>query len=573
MLSAAGKKFSEGYSSGNFSNDNNEEMEKLHANPWILITSSLVINILSLALPIMLLQIYDRIIPNSSYGTLSMLIAGVGIALILEGILRILRSYITGWAASYYEHIATCQALKHLTGGNLGAIEKEGTATHLQRFAALLKLREFYSGQMLLTVVDLPFAAVYLALVIYLGKWLALVPALLVVAFILFAFHIGNRFRDALDKRSDADDNKLNFLYEALSGIHGVKSLALEGQMLRRFEHYQKDCTDNNYNVSLEAAHANILGDIFMQLATTLTVVCGSILVISGVLSVGGLAACTLLAGRVIQPVQKALGSWTRFQEFKVAKKLAGEIFEIPKIHYLPFSGLLEPRGAIELENVSFAYGAELEPILENINLQVKPGETIAIMGEKGVGKTTLLNLLLGTLKSTSGTLMLDGFDPAVYDNYHLRGHIGYLPQKGTFFRGTVIDNLTNFRKEQNIMDSAMQVARELGFINIINSLPGGFATYLSDGPADPVAPGVKQRICIGRALVDRPKIILFDDADRALDKEGYNRIFKFIGRLKGECTIIMASEDKNLLSFADRFLVLDKAGLTEAKENYAAKF
>lgn len=527
---------------------------------WQLLIASMV-NILSLALPIMMLQVYDRIIPHQAFGTLALLIAGVLVALCFDAVLRTARAWLAGWTAARHEHQASCSAIDRFARSDLNAFERNSTGTHLQNMNALNRLREFYSGQALMALVDLPFAAMFLCLIAYLGGWLVAVPLGLLTVFLLSARYAGIKLKYALEMRSQNDDRKASFIVSVLMVMHTVKSLGVESAMMRRFESRQSASTVDSYHVAIASGFTTILSAVFGQLSLIMTVTVGVVLVMKGDLSVGGLSACTLLAGRTIQPIQRVLGAWLRLQDLSVSRAQAAELFNLPILpqkKYTPSTA----NGNIQLKNISFKYDLEQSDILNNISLEIKPGEVIAISGEKGSGKSTLLQLIAGGIMPDAGYVLVDGMNPVQHSMSDLVHHLGYLPQQATIFRGTILENLTGFNPDDRTISKAKEAAQLMGLDHVINLLPHGYETQLTDSQSDPVPPGVKQRIALTRVLMHRPSILLFDDADRALDKEGYNRLFQLMGRLKGNCTLVMVSHDQNLLSFADRFYELKNGTL-----------
>lgn len=531
---------------------------------WHQIGIALTLNILSLAIPIMMLQVYDRIIPHQSYGTLVMLLSGVLIALALDAALRVIRAWLVGWSAASQEHGAGCAALDHVVRSDMPAFEKEGPGVHMQNFMALSRLRELYSGQTLTAMVDVPFAVLFLGLVAYLGGWLALVPTGLLVAFMFAARYVGIDLKKSLEARAASDDEKAGFVVSVLTGIHTIKAIGMEAPMMRHFEAYQKTITEDSYKVAIASNAATTLSATFGQLSTILTATFGCLMVLNGSLSVGGLSACTLLAGRAIQPIQRVLGTWLRMQDLSISQAQAADIFKTPTVERSDKSPFQQPEGRIIVENVSFAY-PDSKPLIDAVALLVEPGEVVALGGEKGSGKSTLLQLIAGIYYPTNGIIRVDDVNPAAHGLSRLAGRIGYLPQQGTIFRGTILDNLTGFRNSEDIVAQAKETAFQLGLNTIIDMLPRGYNTILSDTTADPVPPGVKQRIALCRVLANKPAVLLFDDADRALDKEGYNQLFRMIGRLKGRCTIVMISHDQNLLSFADHFYEMKNGRLLKS--------
>ena len=545
------------------------EFEKPKLSLGWQMTIAAMVNLLSLALPIMMLQVYDRIIPHKAYGTLTLLITGVMAALACDAGLRIARSWLAGWTAARHEHAANCAAVDRFARCDLADFDRSSTGAHLQNMGALGKLREFYSGQALMALVDLPFAILFLGLIAYLGGWLAVVPTALLAIFVATAVMAGNKLKDALERRVLEDDRKASFIVSVLMGMHTVKSLAMESLVMRRFETQQSNATINSYRVALSSGNTTLLSAAFGQLALILTASVGVFLVMQGTLSVGGLSACTLLAGRTIQPVQRVLSAWLRLQDLAVSREQAAALFElrVQSRENLDETKAVITDGKISLENVSFSYD-EQKPIFKDITLEIASGEVIAISGEKGSGKSTLMQLIAGTLSPDSGKVTVDGLQPSLYGMGNMGNHLGYMPQQATIFHGTILENLTGFDADDTTIARARDAAKLMALDSVVNLLPRGYETILTDSQSDPVPPGVKQRIALTRALLNNPGILLFDDADRALDKEGYNKLFQLMGRLKGNCTLVIVSHDQNLLSFADRSYELQNGRLYTVSNN-----
>lgn len=233
---------------------------------WLdLMVATLFINILSLAMPLTLLQVYDRIIPNNASGTLAMLILGVASALLLEALLRLGRSWVSGWMGARFDHLAGCMAMERLLHSGVPDFERQGSGVHLERLNALGTLREFYAGQAILALVDLPFAVLFLAVIAYLGTWLVFVPLGLLVVFVLTALYVGKRLRGSLEDRIMSDERRFNFIIEVLGAVHTVKGLAMEEQMLRRYERLQETSAEANFEVAKDSAKALSVGAFFSR--------------------------------------------------------------------------------------------------------------------------------------------------------------------------------------------------------------------------------------------------------------------------------------------------------------------
>lgn len=520
-------------------------------NRFYLMLSTLVINLLALAMPVMMLQTYDRILPSHGIGTLVLLLSGVTCAVTLEVGLRLARSYLTGWSGAVFEHKTACAAMSHLLNANVQAFEKQGAGNYIQKMAAISRLRSFYSGQALMTIVDLPFVLTFLILIGYIGGDLVYVPLTLFLIFCLISWIVGIRLKKEVKEQDTSDKFRYNFLIETLTGIHTIKSQGLEKFFFRRNGRLQNRISAAHFQVALSNNIAISSGMLFGQIMTVSVVSYGAIKVLNGDMGTGGLAACLLLSGRIMQPVQRALGLWTRFQSFFIDKKELEEIFSLPRSSYSDTETLMQPTGIINCKNLSFSYDEKGPLLFDNINLSLRTGQSISLIGEQGSGRTTFINLLTGLYTPTEGEITVDGANPSRVAPVRLASHIGYLPEKGVIFHGSIMDNLTFFGTipEQD----ALLAARHLEVTEAIALLPNGFKTVLSDSVTDPIPPGLKQRITIARALATKPRIILFNNADRNLDRSGYNLVFKILGRLKNHTTLIIISDDHNILRLADK--------------------
>ncbi len=534
-----------------------------------LVLASTFINILGLALPLTLLQVYDRIIPANAEGTLSLLVIGVGVALGLEALLRLGRSYVSGWMGARFEHLAGCNAMEKLLRSPIVDYEKQGAGVHLERMTSLNVLKEFYAGQAVLAVCDLPFALIYLGAIYYLAGHLVLVPIGLIIAFFLVAGWVGSKLKDSLEGRMMADDRRYNFIIEVLGGIHTIKGLAMEEQMLRRYERLQETCAGSERSVALNSAAAQSTGAVFSQVTMFAVVGYGATFVIDGVLTVGGLAACTMLSGRAMQPLQRAVGIWTRFQSIALARDRLRKLFAMTTESADNLPELTDVRGKIELRDISYFYGQnrdgeDLPMVFENVALTVNPGEAVGIKGANASGKTTLLLMMNGTIRPTSGSVLVDDRPVENFSPDSVRRAVALLPQNAVLFNGTLLENLTMFRREKEA--EAFDMARLLGLDHVVAHMPMGYDTMVGDGAGENLPRGIKQRVAIARAMVDKPKILLFDEANTAMDSNGDEMLKRLLERLKSRVTLVLVSSRPSLLSIADTIYEIDGTRLRKSE-------
>lgn len=522
----------------------------LGQHAWELGVATVVLNILALALPLALLQVYDRIVPNQALGSLTLLMGLVMAAAILELILRISRSYLSGWIGTRFEHRAGCAAMGHMLGTRVTDFSSVGPGEHLERMSGLKTVEDFYAGEALITLLDLPFSLLFLIIIGLIGGWLAVVPAVLVLAFLVITLVRAKRLRDIVAEHVNSHTRRQAFTLEALSSIHSVKGLATEGLMLRRYERLQETCATGDMMTARHTNESMAIGGMFTQLIMGSVAAYGSLFVINQQMSMGALAACTLLAGRTLQPVQRVAGLWNRFQSVGLATERLERVFNMP----LEQAGGKRPMergdGALALEGVGFRYSETSPRILEDVSLTVAPGQCVGIRGGNGSGKSTLLSLVMGTLQPTEGRVLIDGQPLEELDLLDVRKHVAYLPQDGALFRGSILENITMFRED--LEDEAKEVAQLLGLDEVVSRMPRGWMTNVGDTAVDSVPRGVKQRIAVARALIPTPSIILFDEANSAVDGTGDLYIRRALDHYKRRCTILLVTPRPSLLQLAD---------------------
>ncbi len=554
-----------------------ELARSLHKNPDVL-TASVAINLLSLALPIFLLQIYDRIIPNHGFSTLTFFAIGFFCVLIFDAILTLSRAYITGWSGAKLHHAISCAAMDRMLSSDVQAFEANAPGIQLQRLRAIETLRGFYSGQAALLWIDLPFAALFLSLIAVIGGTLVILPILVLAATAGAAIWCGRGLHAALEDRTGNDNRRYNFIIDVLSKIPTVKAIGTESLMVRRYERLQGHSAAATYRSTFYSSMARSAGAMSSQIMMAAVAAYGSTMVIDGSLSIGSLAACTLLAGRAARPLLSLLGVWTQYQTVQIARRQITEIFALPMEHghsaanpdsrpNTNAAAAAKPIG-IEMRDVAFRYDSNKSALLFNkLNLKIKPGEIIGITGSNGAGKSAFLHLISGILKPEKGVIEVEGKDIRTHDPAVLRSQVCYLPQRGILFEGTILENLTMFQVEDRLA-KAFEVATRLGLTDVIARLPEGYDTKVSNGPEDGLPVSIKQRLAIARslALVDHPRIILFDEANALLDPQSDLQLVDLLREYRGSATMVIVSHRPKVLNLADRVYSIHNGQMVEMK-------
>lgn len=539
--------------------------------PSVLV-ASLMINILALGLPIVILQVYDRIIPNQAMESFSLLMAGLIIVIIIDSLLKIFRSMLLSWEGARFDHRESMHAMNHILDAESTAYSSKPTSFYLDKMHALEKIQEFYSSQSILLAMDLPFVFIFLTLIWVIAGPLILIPLVLLAIFYAVSSKVGNHLHAALKQRSTMEERRQNFIVETLTGIHTIKSMAMESLMLRRYERLQKQSAESVCELAKINSTVQGIGATISQLAVVCFASIGSIYVIDGTLTIGALAAGTMLSSRVLQPGLNAMNIWTQFQSVRLAHDKVAELYSIAEEN----SGDIKPaegiNGKIELNNVTFKYPTQNENLFEDISLIIKAGDSISITGNNGVGKSTLISLLSGFLHPNSGEVKLDGRDIFDYEFEFLRAQIGIVPQHGLLFEGTILENMTLYR-EGNAIDQAIELSKILGLDEIITRLPSGLDTQVGGAAVDTLSEGVRQKIIMVRSLVGHPKIMLFDDANANFDIKNDARLHKVVERFKKDKTLVIVSHRPSFLKLCNRhFKLQDKRLIETTNDTFTQK-
>lgn len=546
--------------------------------------SALLSNILALALPLAILQILDRVVANQSVQTLIFLTIGVVGAMILEMILREVNEVITSWLGARFEHRTTVACLERLMGVPLSRYQREEPGTYAERILAASKVAEFYSGRALLVLFDLPFVLIYLGVIYLIGGILVLVPIALLLLFGFLIYYFGNWMRDYVQQRNTLDDRRWGFLSETLTGINSVKIHTMESLMLRRYERLQESNSKLGEALARGAALAANYRNLFAQVMIISVVFACSWLVINEQMTPGGLAACMLLSVRALQPLRRALSVWMSYQFFVAANKRLNEVMELPfendsgKFPISPVEQHLELRNVtlayesdalvsnlVQTQKTAFSGGIqkhEAAPLFSNLSLKVKAGECIGIRGVSGSGKSSLLSLMNGTTRPTSGEVLADGVPIVNFISNSVQREISVLPQTGSVVAGTILENLTMFDPALN--QQALQLSHRLGLDKHVAAMRHGYETMVGEGAGNALPAGVIQLITIVRTLVGNPSVVLFDEANMGLDMESDKLLRDYFAEQKGKRTLLLVTHRPSLMSLADKVYTLVDGRLEE---------
>ncbi|MGI9510728.1 MAG: peptidase domain-containing ABC transporter [Geminicoccaceae bacterium] len=532
--------------------------------PWGgIIAASLASSVLTLGLPIAVLQVYDRVIPNQSTATLGVLITTLFVVLILDAVLKTFRSQLLAWTAAKYEYQLGCSLTSALLNGRLDLLERDGPGTQSRRLAAIDNLKGFYCGSAATAVFDLPLVVISLALVTLIGGWLVAVPITLTALFLLTGWLIGNHLHGVLSERNTNDDRRLNFLVELFSGVDSVKALVLEEQMRRRYERLLDSAAPLVHHAARLTAVVRGMSDAFAQVMVVVVASVAAWFVIHGEMSLGEMAACTLLCGRTLQPTLQTLGLWSQYQTTRIARKQLATGLSIPA----QLNGTVQPelKGSFELRGIGYLHPKTRDTIFDGLDLHAGSGEVIGIRGSDGSGKSSLVQILVGMVSPDQGEVAFDGIPLSEIDLRCLRHQIGVVSERAPRFNGSLMENLTLFQGDDVAADEA-ELLRILGIEEAVAKLAQGYSTRIHAGSTD-ASESLLQRVGIARVLLDRPKILVLDEANNSLDQDGDRHLAELLARLKGRVTVLLITQRPSLLNIADRRLELTSGKLLPTRQ------
>ena len=525
--------------------------------PADVIAASVAINLLGLALPLAILQVYDRIVPHAATATLTLLMTGIGCALVLEATLRIARSYVIAWSAMKLAWRTNVDAACRVVTAPAKLVDAQPAAHWIQRLQAVATISEFNISTAPLVLIDLVFIVIFLPLLFACSRWIAAVPLTIFFLFGVAAIKRGRELRRATTGRASAEAKIRDFLVEVLNGIVTVKALGTEQQILRRFERLSEQAAACTYDVVRITDDAQSFGSMVSVLTQIATSTIGAVLAIKGEISIGVVACSSMLAVRVVQPLLRLVSAWNEIQGVIVAEEIAKPIFELPtsdrlRVH-TPNRDQLPAR--LMFEEVWFAHGDASTRVLTGANLDVAAGEIIAITGRDHIGKSTVARLAAGQLVPQSGQVLVEGI-AASMASAGGRGSVVVVDHRNATVRGSVLNNLTLFRDTEQSA-AARAAARAIGLDEDINRLPRGYDTRLGEAATETLPTGLLQRIAIARAIASSPQLLILDEANSSFDYASDLALANGLLSFRGKITMVLITNRPSFAAIADRRFTL----------------
>ncbi len=517
---------------------------------------------LGLAMPLAILQVYDRVLPNASTDTLLVLMLGVVCVLVADGVIKVARAAIVGRLGASFNHQAHKELFRRILDTKPQDFARTPVSVQVHRLRSLQSIADHYGDQSRLLAIDLPAGGIFLAVLVFIAGPLALVPVILLGVFVLFALSRNRALQTVVVDRATQDDRKSDFILEVLSGAKTVKSQAMESLIMRRFERLQKETARLSARYMRLAGQARDASGLFATMTTAAVVLCGAVMVINDGFSIGGVAASTLLAGQFVQPFLRAINHLTDMQRLKHDYSQVEVLFDLPEVE-MSDAPDVKADGSIQFRGVEMHLQNGRRQVFTNMNLNVNAGEFIGFRGTDGSGMTTLMKLLAGEVSPDEGKILIGGYDFSGPHKHALRKTIAYVDSKSAVFNGTILENITMFGAVSDI-NHARMAAKLIGLEKEIHLLPKGYDTQLGADLGGKVPASTIQRICIARALAGEPNILILDEANAQLDQQAEKGLVAALERLKGYLTVIIVSHRPSMLAVADRQFQLGDGKLLE---------
>ena len=519
--------------------------------------ASFLINVFGLASPFFVLNVYDRVIPNSAFETLWVLAVGISVIYVFAVIMRGLRGYFVDEAGKKANLKISAALFQKVLGLRMEARPQSigSFSRNLQEFESI---RDFITSFSITALIDMPFVVLALLVIWYLGGIIVLVQIVSILLLLAYAFFIQVPLQKAVEQSFQASSQKNAILVEGLTGLETIKMLGAESQIQRAWEEAVSYISKWNARSRFLSSSVNHFSFFVQSMSVVGVVVVGVYMIANGNLSQGGLIALVILSRQAIAPMSQVVGLATRYHRARAALKTLNRIMELPveRPEGKTFLHRSQIEGAIELKSLTFAYPNQTVKILNNISLKIKPAEKVGIIGPIGSGKTTLGKLILGLYEPLSGMVSMDGTDIRQIDPADLRHSIGYVSQDITLFRGTIRENITMGTHE--IDDNTILRTAELTGVNeFVKKHSMGFDMEVGELGRG-LSGGQRQCVALARAMLLDPPVLVLDEPTSNMDNRTEVLLRDNLSRVIENKTVILITHRASLLEMVDRLIVID---------------
>ncbi len=528
-----------------------------------LLIASAVIQLFALVSPLFFQVVMDKVLVHNAISTLDVLVIVLVSVAVFEILLTTLRQYMATQTATRIDARLGGKLYRHLVDLPLSYFSGRPVGVTVMRVNELNSIREFITGAANTLIIDLGFTFIFFAVMYFYSPLLTLIVAASIPGYVLVAIFVTEPLQKKLEKLYQ--DGAINnaFLTEILNGVETVKALALEAQMVRRWEYQTRDFVHSNYDVQhLMQLSANLVSWI-KRVTLVLVLWVGARKVIGLELSIGQLIAFNMMANHVMQPIIRLTELWRDFVQTRISVERLGDVLNtIPEVSNNRREAPNDLRGEVVIDSIHFRYEPQSELIFQNFGLRIPAGSMVAFVGHSGSGKSTLTRLIQKLYVPEKGRILIDGINVAELNPVSLRQQMSVVLQENFLFNRSVRDNIA-ITDPAISFDRVIEVAKLAGAHEFILELKDGYDTILAEGGLS-LSGGQRQRVAIARSLLNDPSILIFDEATSALDDYSQSIIQQNMQEIRQQRTIIMVAHRLSTVRDCDCIFVLDQGQLVE---------
>ncbi|MGY6276995.1 type I secretion system permease/ATPase [Methylomonas sp. MgM2] len=523
---------------------------------------SFVLQLFALVTPLFFQVVMDKVLVHRGFTTLDVIAVGLLVVTLFDVVLTGLRSYVFAHTTSRIDVELGARLFRHLLNLPMAYFEARRVGDSVARVRELENIRAFLTGNAVTVVLDLLFSVVFLAVMSYYSWDLTLIVLVSLPCYVFLSLLYTPLLRGRLHEKFNRGAENQAFLVEAIAGIGTVKAMAVEPQLTRHWDQQLAAYIAAGFRTATIGIFANGGVTLIGKLVTVATMWLGAHLVIAGEITVGQLIAFNMLAGHVAQPVMRLSQLWTDFQQTGISMQRLGDILNARNEIATNKSSLPPLQGRITFDQVVFRYQPDGSEVLRGINLDIRAGEVIGIVGRSGSGKSTLTKLVQRLYVPERGRVLVDGMDLALADVSSLRRQIGVVLQENVLFNRSIRDNIA-LTDPGAPLPQVIAAAKLAGAHEFILELPEAYDTMVGEHGST-LSGGQRQRIAIARALLANPRILIFDEATSALDYESERIIQTNMKAICRNRTVIVIAHRLSAVRDANRIIVLDKGQIIE---------
>ncbi|HNQ91884.1 MAG TPA: type I secretion system permease/ATPase [Alphaproteobacteria bacterium] len=519
--------------------------------------ASLLINIFAVVSPVYIMNVYNRVIPNNAVETGWALAIGVLLVYAFDFIIRTLRGYFTDFSGRNIDVQVTRKLYDRVLDMKIA-----NRPTSSGAFANMLRefdsVRDFLTSATLVTLVDLPFAIIFILVIFILGGAMGAAVLLLMVASLVASMMIQIPLSRHVRKSMHSAETKHGLLVETIYGLENIKMTGGDGRLRARYAAHVAE----NANESMKSRHYSALSvnisTLIQQIASVVIIVWGTYMIRDLDMQMGALIACVMLSGRALSPVTQVANLMSRYHQSRSSLRILNRVMTAPVERPAGKDFLHRPslQGAIAFDRVSFAYPHTDRKVLDNVSFTINPGEKVGIIGRIGSGKSTIARLIMGLYEPSGGTILVDSTDYRQIDPADLRRNMTCISQDVTLLRGTVRENITISCPDAT-EEEILAASTAAGAHAFISSHPMGYDAPVGER-GDGLSGGQKQCIALARALLHKPKVMICDEPTNAMDVQTEEHFVRMIHEQSKDQTLILITHRTSLMPLVDRLILID---------------